>query len=747
MGLPESIPYIYDNILQQNGVTFGSTLQYILSSGGKITSDPYHGISILNQCCYVKPGEYAPMFKQCYFETKTDPHVTLNAICKPYITNMGYFLASNGGDSVQNDNSSGYINNARMRVARTGQIVTYHRPYAQLFPNVRVAVGDFDLQQFVFVPTIRAFQHQESNPAAYITVPYKTYKEQYSVSHPDIIEIQYTIYYKANLNNTNQAIQTSWKLWGTQQTNTNLNYAITPNSSVQTFQTTYTSTRLRPINLLYYAPPLQYKKINVPFSNPPIVLPSVLTSGNGLCSTHGPDIQKLAFDNDDPTQVTHCYAYIDFVTAKNIIDSVGLWWAESLADTADMHGALTTSDAVHMPIIDSNGTPTGSITGGGVTDIEDSPIFQQWDEQNEKFPVGGSDAIGAVEIKPDQPPQPDTGETQTPIKLDEEDEDVMPQTPQLNGLGVFSNYYAMRKQGIDILNDFLWNSDETVIDDILNSLKLFGQSPIDAIVSLRLYPFDFTTLIPSSLTPENIILGRVDTGVSGYRIPSDCSTVLNLGSIYLPRKYGNFLDYSPYSSYSLYIPFCGVVNLNPNIFLDHYVSVRMVVDVTTGKCTAIIYVGSADDYGVPVQYVDGMIGVEIPVTAENMGKLGAAVLEAVGNTAIAAISTGVAGAAFAAVGGAIDVAFSDIAPQKTGSISASGSLSMPIKLYVAVSSPQPVIPYEYGHSKGYACDVTTTLAAQYGYTVCYNVDTSSIAGATDAERSEIKSLLEGGIFI
>ena len=148
MGLPESIPYIYDHIIQQNGVTFGSSLQYILSSGGKITSDPYHGISILNQCCFIKPGEYAPMFKQCYFEVSTNPHVTLNAICKPYVSNIGYFLASNVGESVQNDNGAGYINNARMRILRNGQVVEYHRPYAQLYPNVSVAVAGLDLQHF-----------------------------------------------------------------------------------------------------------------------------------------------------------------------------------------------------------------------------------------------------------------------------------------------------------------------------------------------------------------------------------------------------------------------------------------------------------------------------------------------------------------------------------------------------------------------------------------------------------------------
>lgn len=740
MALSENIPYIYDNKVTSNGIVWGSTLRYVLTKGDRVIQPPYSGLDIVNQCCFIRPGSYAPYASQCLAIETTTVATTLSAIFRDYPVGVAYFLCDGPWQSTELSNQYNTINGGQVYNVKTGVITPQPTPY-QLLPAARIAVGNLDLSHYVIVPSITAKQH---NSSVSITADYKTYKNQYSASHPDIVQVSYQLRYKADLMSTTQGSTIGYKLWGSTQNNSNLNYQHTSSSvRFNTFDTRFSSVRLRPISGALYTPPqILVEKFNLPGVGGQVWS---LKTVYGLSSTHGISIQKLGWVN--PDNHTNPYVYIDFSTATKIIESIGMWWAESLADIADVHGSLTVSGSVHMPLIDENGNVTGSISGGDVTDIEDSPIYQQWNEQNDKFPVGGDDALGKVAIDPDKPIPPDTSETQTPLTLEEEDPDVMPEAPKLNGLGVFSNYYALAKNGVDQLNDFLWNSDESVIDDILNSLKLFGQSPIDAIISLRLYPFNLVNLLPSSLTPEEIVLGRVETGVTGLKIPSDASTTINLGSIYIPRKYGNFLDFAPYSSYSLYIPFCGVVNLNPNIYLDHYVSVKMVVDITTGKCTAIIYVGSNDDYGVPIEYVDGMIGVEIPITAENMGRLASAVIEAVGNTAAAAVSTGIKGAAFAAVGGAIDVLFSDVAPQKTGSISASGSLSMPIKMYAVISNPRVVVPENYGHAKGYATDITSTVSGQSGYTVCYNVDTSSIAGATDTERSEIKSLLEGGIFI
>lgn len=746
MALPESIPYIYDSKSSANGILWGSSLKYILTLGDRQKQEPYSGITILNDCCFIKPGAMAPFVTQCLAKENTQPVVSINSVFQPYKTNLGYFLCDNGGSNVEQNNNLEYYNNARSLDIASGAIRKYPVSYNQLPANIRIAVGNFDLSHYFIVPQITACV--AGSPNSVIRTDLKTYKNQYAASHPHIIYCNYNIYYKGDLNSTQTGSLTRIKLWGTIQNNDFLNWQRNSSSGnkVNVYATKFASQRLLPVNVVYAAPSVRYFKVQVPLSVPAVYLPSVC-SGIGLSSTHGPDVSKLAFDSTNPAEATLVYAYTDYNTIISILDSMGMWYVESGADIANAHGSLTTSEFVHAPVIDDNGVPTGSITGGGVTDPEDSPIYQTWNDQNNKFPIGGGDAMGAKQIDPQLPTPPDTTQTQIPISIDEEDPDVMPQAPKLNGLGVFSNYYAMAKSGVDQLNDFLWNSEESVIDDILNSLKLFGQSPIDAIISLRLYPFNIMQLLPSSIVTEEIVLGRVATGVTAVKLPSDCSTTLNLGSIYIPRKYGNFLDYAPYSSYSLYIPFCGVVNLNPNIFLDHYVSVRMVVDITTGKCTAIVYVGSDDEYGVPIQYVDGMIGVEIPITAENMGKLGAAVLEAVGNTAAAAVSTGVAGGAFAAVGGALDVMFADVAPQKTGAVSASGSLSMPIKMYVSVSSPRPVIPDDYGHSKGYACDVATIVSALSGFTICYNVDTSTISGATDPEREQIKTLLESGVYL
>ena len=741
MALPENIPYIYDSKVTTNGIVWGSRLNYILTRGDRVIQSPYTGADILNQCCFIRPTSYAPYASQCLAVETSTVATTLQGIYRDYPVGIAYFFCDGPWLNTEGSNQNNTVKGGTIYNKKTGVTTNSPTLYTQL-PSARVAVGNLDLSHYVLVPTIKAQQHNTTGTT--ISVDYKTYKNQYSASHPDITQITFQMRYKADLNTTTQGTSVGYKLWGSLQTNSNLNYQHSSSSQrFNSFDTTYSSTRFRPITGSLYVPPyINVEKFNLPGVGGEIWS---LKSSIGLSSTHGISIQKLGWANETNHQGP--YIYIDFGTATKIIESLGLWWCESIADIADAHGSLTVSGSVHMPLIDENGNVTGSISGGDVTDINDSPIYQQWDDQNKKFPVGGDDALGKVSIDPEKPISPDTSETQKPVELDEEDPDVMPEAPKLNGLGVFSNYYAIAKNGVDQLNDFLWNSDESIIDDILNSLKLFGQSPIDAIISLRLYPFNFMQLLPSTAVTEEIVLGRVATGVTAWKLPSDCSTTLNLGSIYLPRKYGNFLDFAPYSSYSLYIPFCGVISLNPNIFLDHYVSVRMVVDVTTGKCTAIVYVGSDNEYGVPIEYVDGMIGVEVPITAENMGKLGAAVLEAVGNTAAAAVTTGVSGGAFAAVGGAIDVMFADVAPQKTGSVSASGSLSMPIKLYAVISTPHVVVPENYGHTKGYATDITSTISGQNGYTVCYNVDTSSIAGATDAERSEIKSLLEGGIFI
>jgi len=41
-----------------------------------------------------------------------------------------------------------------------------------------------------------------------------------------------------------------------------------------------------------------------------------------------------------------------------------------------------------------------------------------------------------------------------------------------------------------------------------------------------------------------------------------------MGSITIPRQYGNFLDYNPYTSATISLPFAGTFEINPKYLYD-----------------------------------------------------------------------------------------------------------------------------------------------------------------------------------
>lgn len=82
-----------------------------------------------------------------------------------------------------------------------------------------------------------------------------------------------------------------------------------------------------------------------------------------------------------------------------------------------------------------------------------------------------------------------------------------------------------------------------------------------------------------------------------------------------------------------------------------------------------------------------------------------------------------------------------------GSSSPSCETWLPQYPYFIIDRPIPNIPDGYGHNVGFACIITGRLGDFSGYTICSNVDTSGFAQATQAERDELKQLLEAGVFL
>ncbi|MBP3630728.1 MAG: hypothetical protein J6J23_04480 [Clostridia bacterium] len=183
--------------------------------------------------------------------------------------------------------------------------------------------------------------------------------------------------------------------------------------------------------------------------------------------------------------------------------------------------------------------------------------------------------------------------------------------PKVTPVGIFSRWYALTEYDVIDLFNFLYTADDSTISKIIQGLQLNGENPMDFFIGLRMFPFALNDFI-DTLSPENIGFGNgVDSGVVAERITS-ASFILDLGSCTFRKYFNNFLDYEPYTTAKLYIPFCGEVNVETALFVGHTISVKMIVDLTTGTCCAVIYRD-----GIPCMYQDGNIASEVQITGTN----------------------------------------------------------------------------------------------------------------------------------
>ena len=316
--------------------------------------------------------------------------------------------------------------------------------------------------------------------------------------------------------------------------------------------------------------------------------------------------------------------------------------------------------------------------------------------------------------------------------------------PALTTTGVFNRTFAMNSTQIKKLADFLWNADETVFNEIVKGLSLMGGNPIDGLIDLRLYPFDVAAKTSTGVS-QSIVVGRTDTKVMGIQI-NDYNAVLDLGSCTFYPYFGNFLDYEPFTTASLYIPYVGIVPISTANFMGQTISCKMIVDITTGSCTAIVF---AND--IPMIYKNGNIGVEIPMTGTNSAEYASRIAGGLtsGGTDIAlgAASKNV-GQVVSGVGQIADSALSvnNTMYNTAGSSSPACGLWQPQNCYFIIQRPVPIIPDSYGHNVGYACNYQANLSSLSGFTCCYNTDVNTLY-ATEEEKAEIVRLLGQGVYL
>lgn len=371
--------------------------------------------------------------------------------------------------------------------------------------------------------------------------------------------------------------------------------------------------------------------------------------------------------------------------------------------------------------------------------------------------------------------------------------------PAINAPDGFNKRYVLSEFDIRTLREDFFQALESKPEDIdyinYTMSEFLTNNPIDCIVSLKWFPFT----VPSHGQEVNINLGNYQTNVHAPVYTGSGVEVYSLGSCVIYPYAGSgepcFLDYAPYTKMELIIPYCGTVELDPSIYMNHTLSVNFIVDIYTGACTAYIMCD-----GLVSDSVSGVCCVDLPIsgidnaTLEGQiynaslnlksSKIGEAVSVVSGGLSFGTSLLGVKGssakmakgvvgtvdALTGAIGSAAQSSESlamnqyqiehiNIPFRTVGSQTGLGNAKQEQFCRLLIYRPKFINGLTnikqwynsnegklYGHTVGYSCIKTDTISSFHGFTMFSNADLSGI-NATDTEKSAILTALQSGVIL
>lgn len=431
------------------------------------------------------------------------------------------------------------------------------------------------------------------------------------------------------------------------------------------------------------------------------------------------------FESTDTSYPDGQYIPIFTGIEEDIYKQASYWGLYFTADPETARSAVLgencTSDLVCLPVI-TNGTLTGKYERGKKTaDLPNS----RWDSDlRDKTGYKGK-------------------EEATPLKYTDK---IPLSSPKITAYGAFNNFYALSESELKAFASEIWTADDDRLSQFIKGLQLMGENPINAIISLSLYPFDIKT-ISGSVTDSHIKLGRTSLNSTGSKV-KNLNPIIDMGYISLRNYFDNFLDFEPYSTAFLYIPYCGVIQLSLNDFIGKVISIKLICDFLSGVCRAVIF---AD--GIPMLYKSGVIGTSISVTGTDSATMSSNLI----NNSLSVLTNAtnlVAGGDVSTViknsasfmGSAFDYSAMRTIYDSQGSTGTQISIYEPQKPYLVINLPNFDIDDSYGLYHGYRCDFYEFINTLTGY---IETDTPILTNisATEEEKNLIIDCMRGGIYV
>ena len=292
----------------------------------------------------------------------------------------------------------------------------------------------------------------------------------------------------------------------------------------------------------------------------------------------------------------------------------------------------------------------------------------------------------------------------------------------------FCRIYCPSEQQLRDLSNFLWSAQY----DLTAVKKLFA-NPMDSVLGL--------SAVPLTLSGANhaVYLGGVDTEMS-FPMVSYQSYQVPMGAITVEKRWGSYLDYDPYTKFSIYLPFIGFKDLSADDIMGKQIILDYDVDILSGACTARLQAG-----GNVLYQWSGQCSIQLPVTASNWNQ----VFQSATSAALSAglsVATGTAGPVLAGALAAEGVQAIMGKPriERGGTASGAAGWMGGLTPYLVRVTPEAIIPSDQNKFIGYPAFSSISLGALTGYNEISSIHLEGIP-ATGAELDELEAILKGGV--
>ena len=330
--------------------------------------------------------------------------------------------------------------------------------------------------------------------------------------------------------------------------------------------------------------------------------------------------------------------------------------------------------------------------------------------------------------------------------------------PDLSPISAGNNLYAMNQSELEETFNFLWDGHNK---DILG-ITVSEANILDSLCNCFYFPFDILAHDTTHCSDGKVVAAGYASEINSKIIENGYNKRFNFGDIKISEYYGSYLDYAPYTTISIYLPYIGFKQLDVSKVMEKTINVTYGVDFSQGIVTAYISYYYDGNKQVFAEF-SGQMGIPLKVTGKNTTAAENAVKDAafaVGGFALAAISAlaapatggasligtvGAIGAGVNAIGSTINATTIQPDSVSIGNAGAENWLISPQGCYVYIQRPTTATPEDFKETNGWATRYTGLVSEFTGYLECSEV--VNTVNTTAEEKSLISNLLKQGVYV